>query len=292
VDFIEPSEARAAFKGLAYRRYRHLPLYLEWAPIGIIAEKSSAKEQEKTKSNLSTNGKPVDKHTNNSTDNGHDESDYGTIFIKNFNFTSQEDDLKAHLMKLGISGDSIRSISMPKKKKGDKLLSLGYGFVEFRSESLANVALKRLHGSVLDGHTLEGKPSEKRLSTSIASDNNIASLKEKSVKLIVRNVAFQANAQELRSLFSTFGNVKRIRIPKKMGGVHRGFAFVDFSTHQEAVAAMKALTNTHLYGRHLVIEWAKDDDEDIESLRRKAGNDHRTINTGREKRKIDEAFTS
>ena len=41
VDYIEPSEARNAFKGLAYRRYQHTPLYLEWAPLGVIGTKAA-----------------------------------------------------------------------------------------------------------------------------------------------------------------------------------------------------------------------------------------------------------
>ncbi len=53
--------------------------------------------------------------------------------------------------------------------------------------------------------------------------------------------------------------VKRVRLPKKFDGGHRGFAFVDFVTREEAKAAVKALKNTHLYGRHLVVEWAKED---------------------------------
>ena len=36
--------------------------------------------------------------------------------------------------------------------------------------------------------------------------------------------------------------------------------FENVRQHQEAVAAKDALQATHLYGRHLVIEWAKADD--------------------------------
>lgn len=36
-------------------------------------------------------------------------------------------------------------------------------------------------------------------------------------------------------------------------GNHRGFAFVEYVTKQEAQNALKALSSTHLYGRHLVI---------------------------------------
>lgn len=35
-------------------------------------------------------------------------------------------------------------------------------------------------------------------------------------------------------------------------GKHRGFAFVEYVTKQEAKNALGALSNTHLYGRHLV----------------------------------------
>ncbi len=32
-----PQDARRAFKALAYKRYQHVPLYLEWAPKGIFS---------------------------------------------------------------------------------------------------------------------------------------------------------------------------------------------------------------------------------------------------------------
>lgn len=36
-------------------------------------------------------------------------------------------------------------------------------------------------------------------------------------------------------MFSTFGELKTVRLPKKaVGGSHRGFAFVDFLTKQDA----------------------------------------------------------
>ena len=36
-----------------------------------------------------------------------------------------------------------------------------------------------------------------------------------------------------------------------------GFGFVDFVTKQEAMNACTSLGKTHLFGRHLVVEWAK-----------------------------------
>ncbi|KAJ0076740.1 hypothetical protein Patl1_36431 [Pistacia atlantica] len=68
---------------------------------------------------------------------------------------------------------------------------------------------------------------------------------------------------------STFINensqkIKSLRLPIKFGN-HRGFAFVEFVTKQEAQNALQALSSTHLYGRHLVLERAKEG-ESLEEL--------------------------
>ncbi len=39
VEFLEAADARAAFRGLAYKRFQHVPLYLEWAPADIFTTK-------------------------------------------------------------------------------------------------------------------------------------------------------------------------------------------------------------------------------------------------------------
>ncbi|KAL6549886.1 hypothetical protein OROMI_020374 [Orobanche minor] len=41
VVFLEPAEARAAFRGLAYKRFKDAPLYLEWAPSNIMSQASN-----------------------------------------------------------------------------------------------------------------------------------------------------------------------------------------------------------------------------------------------------------
>ena len=73
---------------------------------------------------------------------------------------------------------------------------------------------------------------------------------------------------------SAHGHLKSVRLPKKFDHRARGFAFLDFATRREAENAYATLRHTHLLGRHLVLEWAADDDAatvDVEELRRKAG---------------------
>lgn len=38
---------------------------------------------------------------------------------------------------------------------------------------------------------------------------------------------------------------------------HRGFAFVEYVTRKDAKNAMAELSNTHFYGRHLVVDWVR-----------------------------------
>ena len=77
-------------------------------------------------------------------------------------------------------------------------------------------------------------------------------------KIIVKNVAFQATSKDIRQLFSPFGTLKSVRLPKKFDGTPRGFAFVEFVMAPDAKTAHQALKRTHLYGRHLVLEASRE----------------------------------
>mmetsp|Transcript_40843 Transcript_40843/g.41714 ORF Transcript_40843/g.41714 Transcript_40843/m.41714 type:complete len:888 (+) Transcript_40843:120-2783(+) len=304
VDFIEPSEARNAFKGLAYRKYKHVPLYLEWAPLGVIRpgqiktdtlqrgkEEEDMNKEKIKQSKLSTSAENGVSEAMQQ-DGEDDGAEFSSLFVKNFNFQTTETDVRSHLTRLGcVTG--LRAVSLPKKQRaGMSPLSMGFGFLEFRSAAQATDAMRRLQGSVLLEHSLEVKPSDKRISVGpISSTSSGHTGGKPTAKLVVRNVAFQTTKSELRSLFSSFGSVKSVRIPKKMGGVHRGFAFVELATSQEAESAKNALTNAHFYGRHLVIEWAKDDDLSLDELRKRAQADEGALRMERKRMKLEESLT-
>ena len=59
--------------------------------------------------------------------------------------------------------------------------------------------------------------------------------------------------------------------------------------HTDALA-FKALFNSHLYGRHLVLEWAQDDDS-VETLRAKTARKvlQRAEPPARKQRRVDDA---
>nr|XP_060467930.1 probable RNA-binding protein 19 [Panthera onca] len=127
-------------------------------------------------------------------------------------------------------------------------------------------------GHIVDGHKLEVRISERATKPALTSARKKqVPRKQTTSKILVRNIPFQADSREIRELFSTFGELKTVRLPKKMSGTgsHRGFGFVDFLTKQDAKRAFHALCHsTHLYGRRLVLEWA-DSEVSLPALRRK-----------------------
>ncbi|KAF3447845.1 hypothetical protein FNV43_RR08551 [Rhamnella rubrinervis] len=266
VIFLEPAEARAAFKGLAYKRYKDAPLYLEWAPADILSQSSTSEGNEK-------NGAIIGEHDVkraileqqvggiSDVDVDPDRVESRSLYVKNLNFKTSDESLKKHFSEHMKEGN-ILSVKIKKHLKHGKHVSMGFGFLEFDSVETATNVCKDLQGTVLEGHALilqlcHAKKDEQLLKK-VDKDRS-------STKLLVRNVAFQATEKDLRQLFSPFGQIKRLRLPMKFGN-HRGFAFVEFVTKQEAQNALQALSNTHLYGRHLILERAKEG-ESLEELR-------------------------
>ncbi|KAL5971655.1 Multiple RNA-binding domain-containing protein 1, partial [Taenia solium] len=81
---------------------------------------------------------------------------------------------------------------------------------------------------------------------------------EESRVILVRNVAFQASQSEVTALFKPLGGLVKVRMPQKPSGGHRGFAFVEFATHDQAKSALETFgVDTHLMGRRLNIEYAR-----------------------------------
>lgn len=147
----------------------------------------------------------------------------------------------------------MKSVRIIKDRNGNPL---GYGFVQFPTKEGVVKAIKIYQNSLLDGHTLQLSVSKKKVDqTTNRRKKQQLGFEPKSAKLVVRNVAFEATKQDLRDLFKEYGTIKGIRQPKKMDGQHRGFAFIEYETIEEAMQAYTSLANSHLYGRKLVIEW-------------------------------------
>lgn len=266
IKFADSSEARVAFKKLAYTKFKHVPLFLEWAPENTF--RNSEEQADFDKKHIVTVAQTAEKVEDESQSIPEANS---TLFIKNLNFETSEEKLQSIFNSMGV----VHSIQIAKKKGIDgKSIQLGYGFIQYKQVSAADKALKILQGKEIDGHKIELKRSDRTTNLPTASSRKSANKTEQkeSTKIMVRNIPFQANMAELRLLFQTFGEIRAIRLPKKtMPGVeqHRGFGFVDFVNKSDAKNAFNALHySTHLYGRRLVLEWASSE-EDIGEIRKR-----------------------
>ncbi|KAG0303342.1 hypothetical protein BGZ98_006779 [Dissophora globulifera] len=285
VEFLQPSEARSAFSHLAYRRFKDTILYLEKAPVGVFttkydpemknkkAEKKAADEEEEALSKKVTSTQLMDATTTAQDSQNTDNLEGATLFVKNINFKTTDEGLR----KAFASVDGIKSTMIrykPDPKNPGKTLSMGFGFAEFESKDKAVNAMKAMNGFVLEGSKLEIKFSDRSSAKTDSKSKPRIAPKDHGTKILVRNIPFEATKKDIQGLFSSFGQLKSVRIPKKMSGGHRGFAFLDFMTKQEAKSVYENVANTHLLGRHLVIEWAEED-SGLEVLREKVGRQFR-----------------
>ncbi|KAL9033582.1 MAG: hypothetical protein Q9214_007445 [Letrouitia sp. 1 TL-2023] len=275
VEFERGDHARSAFRSLAYRRFKESVLFLEKAPKDIFEGQSLPDDG----GNSST--MPVDQSKLLATDLlGNPEPQRctvsSTLFVRNLNFSTTSSGLSDLFKPLdGFLSARVKTRLNPKDPR--KILSMGFGFVEFRTNQQAEVALAAMDGHNLDGHKLLVRASSRAIDAAEERRraDNAAKAIGRRTKIIIKNLPFEASKKEVRSLFSSYGQLRSVRVPKKIDNSTRGFAFADFVTAREAENAINALKDTHLLGRRLVLDFAAEDEVDpeqeIERMKEKAG---------------------
>lgn len=272
VQYRDVTAARAAFTKLAYKRFKDGVIYLELGPKDCFTRDAHSDE---TLDSQSTEGEKDVKEiepsshdlmeakasTTADADVVDDPLDGPTvsIFIKNLNFSTTSQQL-TDLFR-SFTGFVVAQVkTKPDPKNKDRTLSMGFGFAEFRTKEQALAVISAVDGTVLNGHRLQLKISHR----AGASSSGSKSRSSKTGKIIVKNLPFEATRKDIFELFSSFGHLKSVRVPKKFDKSARGFAFVEFLLPKEAETAMDQLQGVHLLGRRLVMQYAEQDSENAE----------------------------
>lgn len=260
-------EAKVAFKALAYKRLGNAVLYLEKAPVGIMTGSHKTNHESRgslpKSALLAASGAATQQQQ--AGDSGARQESAATLFVKNLAFSVTEERLATTFSKLnGYMFSRIQKRSVRKRDgSGEMKVSMGYGFVGFHSIDAARAAQQVMDKTMLEGHVLS-VAFTRRGHTEEEEESAHADDHEKTApttKLIVKNLAFQATKKDVRALFSAYGKLKSVRVPRKgiaAGGTAagvRGFGFVEFTNKKEAYNAYLSLRHSHLLGRHLVLEW-------------------------------------
>lgn len=284
VEMVVPGEARVAFRALAYKRLGNSIIYLEKAPEGMVKRSDDAgaasgyiaalkgDDISATKP-ISIPGAPTPVAA---ADADESSSPAGaTLFIKNLNFSTTDSTL-SHLFSTLPDFAFARVQTRPDGRDPTKRLSMGYGFAGYRTVKAAQTALSTLQGKELDGHSLALSFAKRGQDDDDKAANGASKSSEATTKLIVKNLPFEATRKDVRALFAAHGQVKSVRVPRKAAALSgpsqsgaRGFAFIEFTSKREAQGAFEALRHAHYLGRHLILQWDREDERGVEGLREK-----------------------
>jgi multiple RNA-binding domain-containing protein 1 len=187
-------------------------------------------------------------------DGGHAKLSQTLLIAKNLKYSVTEDEI--HALFAGF-GTLVRFIFPPTHANA----LIEYARVEDARRAFRALSFKKVHDQPMylqwaPADAAPGPPTAEELEADSRPLRKVDPEKElKSATLIVKNVPFKATKKELYDIVNAYAKVKSIRMPKKADGSgHRGFAFLDFTTKQEALSAMENLGNVHLYDRHLVVQ--------------------------------------
>ena len=277
--FEESYAAAAAMKGLAYANLKGSVLYLEQAPSGLFDAKP-------TEAQAPREGAPGKSKDAAELADGARAGVTSTVFVRNLNFSTSSARLAEVFTPLeGFLTARVKTRTDP--TRSGQVLSMGFGFVEFQTRKQAAAAVTNLNGHGVDGHEILVQPARKSVDAAEErrkEDASAANSAEKT-KVIIKNLPFEASKKDVKTLFGGYGKLRSVRMPKKYDNSARGFAFADFVTSKEAKNAIEALSNTHLLGRKLVLDFAEgnveDPEEVIKAMEKKAGRQKHLTNVNK-----------
>lgn len=170
IEYCEPSEARQAFKKLAYSKFKNVPLFLEWAPEDTFTRTLNGEAiipKTEPKVEVKEEGKPAAEPDPEPEEPVAEDADDEpepdtTIFLRNLNFKTVMETVRDHFQHLG----SVHTVEIAKRKDPQnprQQNSLGYGFIQFKKAAVAARALKEMQLTKIDGNLVELKRSDRVL---------------------------------------------------------------------------------------------------------------------------------
>lgn len=179
------------------------------------------------------------------------------VYVKNLSPETSEDELKELFMQFG-------PIVATKLARDDADTNPnGYAYVNFETLDAANEAIAKLNATTINdrlvfiGHHISQVERLSRIEKRKATFSN----------LYIKNLDSSTTEQQFQDLFSPFGNLVSYTLPLNEDGLSRGFGFVNFETHDEAVKAIEALNEKEVNGKALYVGRAQKKFERDEEIR-------------------------
>lgn len=169
-----------------------------------------------------------------------DRNQEATVYVGNLDIQVTEE----LLWELFIQAGPVVSVFMPRDKiTGDHS---GYGFVEFRTESDAEYALK-----VINFIKMFNKPIKVTKSSTEQKSNDIGA------NIFIGNLDISIDEKKLIDTFSSFGPIVSARIMRDpSSGVSKGFGFISFDSFEASDAAISTMNGQFYSNKIINVEYA------------------------------------
>lgn len=181
----------------------------------------------------------------------------GNIFIKNLDEAIDNKALHDTFAAFG----HILSCKVATDENGN---SRGFAFVHFETAEAATASIESVNGMLLNdkkvyvGHHVSKKERQSKVEEQRARFTNV----------FVKNLPAEYTQEQLEELFKPFGAIVSAAIGADETGANKGFAFVNFETHDAASKAVEELNGKEIDGKPLFVGRAQKRAERDDELRR------------------------
>lgn len=180
----------------------------------------------------------------------------GNVFIKNLHKDIDNKTLHDTFSAFG----NILSCKIATDANG---VSKGFGFVHYDNPDSANDAIESVNGMLLNdlevyvGPHISKKDRESKWQELIENYTNV----------YVKNISLETKEEDLRKLFEAYGNITSMYLATDEAGNSKGFAFINFEKHEDAVKAVEELNDKEFEGKTLYVGRAQKKRERVEQLK-------------------------
>jgi polyadenylate-binding protein len=181
----------------------------------------------------------------------------GNIFIKNLDPSIDNKALHDTFTAFG-------NILSCKIALDDHGVSRGYGFVHFETQEAAELAIEKVNGMLLnDRQVFVGRHLSKK-----ERIQGMEALRAQFTNVFVKNLDESVTDEDVKKLFSVYGEVSSAVVQRDQEGRSKLFGFVNFVSHEAAQQAVEALNGTTQKGKTIYVGRAQKRTERDEELRR------------------------
>lgn len=160
----------------------------------------------------------------------------GSLYVGNLD----PDCTEAVLYRKFVTVGNLLNIRLCRKGKTGRCL--GYGYINYASESDAQIALSTLNYTSIKGRTIRLMRVEKNIKK-LPSNANV----------FIKNLDSNIDERSLYDIFSNYGDILSLKVAKDEKGFSKGYAFIQFQDEKSAEDAIRNIDQKMLRGKVVTV---------------------------------------